>query len=387
MKISSTWRSIIALNGVSTLSQIGQFGIGFIILPVWLTQIGMTAGQAGLLAAAQWSGMLITLFLAPKCVEWIGARNTVLVGLLLSIIAFALTPQLQWPLWLLTGALIGMGMGLRWIANETWLFKLTPEDSSGKVVGIHESLIALAGVIAPALPLWLNIHDARIFWIGVFFTVLAVLPLFIASPYRSAFHSTHVSSTLSTEKTPLSSLMILGLLASVAGGLGDGALYGLFPLFAKYQGFSTEQTTLLLVILGIGAVIFQYPIGWGIDRFGIYRIMIFSALLAMIAALVLTVRQLSWIEVELSVLILGGFNSAFLTLGVFAAASSGHAKMEHHMRLISVAFTISSIIGPLIAGFVMDQLGEHLLMWQLAFFALSLMVFTVGQKQRERIST
>ena len=151
MKISSTWRSIIALNGVSTLSQIGQFGIGFIILPVWLTQIGMTAGQAGLLAAAQWSGMLITLFLAPKCVEWIGARNTVLVGLLLSIIAFALTPQLQWPLWLLTGALIGMGMGLRWIANETWLFKLTPEDSSGKVVGIHESLIALAGIIAPAL--------------------------------------------------------------------------------------------------------------------------------------------------------------------------------------------------------------------------------------------
>ena len=42
------WRAVAALTAVSTLSQIGQFGIGFMVLPVWLAHQGLDAPRAGL---------------------------------------------------------------------------------------------------------------------------------------------------------------------------------------------------------------------------------------------------------------------------------------------------------------------------------------------------
>ena len=45
------WRTITALNIASTLAQIGQFGIIFVIVPVWLALQGLSAAQLGFFAA------------------------------------------------------------------------------------------------------------------------------------------------------------------------------------------------------------------------------------------------------------------------------------------------------------------------------------------------
>ena len=53
------------------------------------------------------------------------------------------------------------------------------------------------------------------------------------------------------------------------GGIGDGALYGLFPLFADGRGLTSAQTTTMLACFGIGGMVLQYPVGWLADRFGL----------------------------------------------------------------------------------------------------------------------
>jgi hypothetical protein len=40
------WPAIAALTSVSALSQIGQFGIGFMVLPVWLAHHGLSTPRA-----------------------------------------------------------------------------------------------------------------------------------------------------------------------------------------------------------------------------------------------------------------------------------------------------------------------------------------------------
>ena len=52
------WRTIGALNLVSTLAQVGQFGIAFVMLPVWLAAQGAQAHQLGMFAASLWLGQL-----------------------------------------------------------------------------------------------------------------------------------------------------------------------------------------------------------------------------------------------------------------------------------------------------------------------------------------
>jgi len=60
------WRSIAALNVVSTLAQVGQFGIPFIVIPLWLEQQGATTFQLSLFASSLWLGQLPGLHWAPS---------------------------------------------------------------------------------------------------------------------------------------------------------------------------------------------------------------------------------------------------------------------------------------------------------------------------------
>jgi hypothetical protein len=54
------------------------------------------------------------------------------------------------------------------------------------------------------------------------------------------------------------------------------------------------------------------------------------------------------------------------------------------MRLVSLTFTISSIAGPLFAGFAMNALGSDMLMWQLALASGALAIYTLGLLEGRR---
>jgi hypothetical protein len=82
--------------------------------------------------------------------------------------------------------------------------------------------------------------------------------------------------------------------------------------------------------------------------------------------------------------LLGGMNSSFITLGMYAAACSDKAALTRNMRLLSLTFTASSIVGPLAAGFAMNAHGSDMLMWQLALMSGALVVYTLGLREGRR---
>ncbi|CAE6774330.1 MULTISPECIES: MFS transporter [Paraburkholderia] len=381
------WPAIAALTTVSALSQIGQFGIGFMVLPVWLAQRGLDAPRAGLFSASQWTGMLAGLLIAPWLMERIGAKRTVSLGLAATVLAFATMNALWWPLWLVPGLLTGLGIGLRWIANETWLYRLVPAESSGRVVGVHEALIASAGVIGPALAVWCAVDGRITFAAGAAFTFAAALPLWLtASDDRpAAVKPARPARTGSAAKSaPIGPMVSLGMVVVAAGGIGDGALYGLFPLFADARGLSTTQTATLLTLFGVGGMALQFPVGWFADRAGLAATVIVCAALSTLAICGFALAApASWLA-DASALLLGGMNSAYITLGMVAAACSDKASLTRNMRLVSLTFTASSIVGPLIAGFAMKARGSDMLLWQLAIMSGALVVYTLGLREGRR---
>lgn len=381
------WPAIAALTAVSALSQIGQFGIGFMVLPVWLAQRGLDAPRAGLFSASQWAGMLAGLLIAPWLVERIGAKRTVSLGLAATIVAFATMNALWWPLWLVPGLLTGLGIGLRWIANETWLYRLVPAESSGRVVGVHEALIATAGVIGPALAVWCAVDGRITFVAGAAFTFAAALPLWLTASddKRPVVKSAPPVQTRSAGKgAPIAPMVSLGMVVVAAGGIGDGALYGLFPLFANAHGLSTTQTATLLTLFGIGGMALQFPVGWFADRVGLAATVIVCAALSTLAICGFALATpASWLA-GASALLLGGMNSAYITLGMVAAACSDKAALTRNMRLVSLTFTASSIVGPLIAGFAMKARGSDMLLWQLAIMSGALVAYTLGLREGRR---
>jgi predicted MFS family arabinose efflux permease len=376
------WRAIAALNAVSMLSQIGQFGMGFVVLPVWLVHQGIDAPRAGLFSAAQWAGILAGLIAAPVLIERIGSRWTVLIGLASSIIAFVTMGMLWWPLWIAPGALIGLGIGLRWIANETWLYRLVPPESSGRVVGLHEALIATAGVVAPALAVWCGIDDRATFVAGAAFAFIAAIPLCLTREDKPTEAITRSRSRAAS--MPIGPLVSLGMVVGAVAGLADGAFYGLFPLFADGRGLNGSQTATLLMLFGIGAMAFQYPVGWLADRVGLTITVIAFSIADTLAILAFTFAARSSLGLVVSALLLGGMNAALLTLSMYAAAAGDKDTLARSTRLVSLAFTANSIVGPLVAGIAMKLLGGETLMWQLALMSGALAIYAQGIRQGRR---
>ncbi|MGF6776925.1 MFS transporter [Paraburkholderia sp. GAS334] len=382
---TTPWRAIAALNVVSMLSQIGQFGMGFIVLPVWLVHQGIDAPRAGLFSAAQWAGILAGLLAAPPLVERFGPRSTVLAGLASSIVAFATMGMLGWPLWMAPGALIGFGIGLRWIANETWLYSLVPAESSGRVVGFHETLIATAGVIAPAFAAWCGVDGRMTFIAGAAFTFAAAIPLCLTgSAWSPASAQKAVPRLADKPSARIGTLVSFGMLVGVVAGLSDGTLYGLFPLFAAGRGLGNTQTATLLMLFGVGAMAFQYPVGWLADRAGLTASVIAFGAADTLAIIAFGFAAPSSVSQLICAILLGGMSTALLTLSMYAVAAGDTATLARSMRLVSLAFTASSIAGPLVAGVVMQALGSDSLMWQLAITSGALAVYALGIWQGRR---
>jgi MFS family permease len=301
---------------------------------------------------------------------------------MVTIFALAVIPNSSWPVWLPAAALIGFGMGLRWIGLEPWLYRIAPGNSRGRLVGFHETLIGLAPIIAPVLAAWVGMTGKAPFLLGIAFTGAALIPLAIA---RAEIKISADSSATFHQVIPNSHGNILGLGVSVAliGGIIEAAFSGLFPIFGAGRSLGTDQMVTLLSIFGLGGLLLQYLVGWLADHRGlVYTTSICAAGTALFAAI--ASLPLGFSGFAVIIFALGGFITAFLTLAIIAATKAGDGDLSVNVRLVSMVYTSSSILGPLIAGAAMSVFSSEALIWQIAVMASILFGFIIVKGWSDR---
>jgi MFS family permease len=361
------WRTITFLNAVSILSQIGQFGIGIVVLPLWLTRHGLNAAELGIFASSVWFGMLGGLAIAPRLNVRFGYGAVIVAGLLVSMLGLALIPATGWPDWLAAAILIGLGMGLRWIGLEPWLYRIAPDNARGRLVGFHETLIGIAPIVAPVLAKWSGIAGNMPIVLGIAFTASALLPLAFTRPTPAA--QTGLPAGPGNQSSSLQRrLLALGIAVGIIAGVSEAAFSGLFPVFGLGRSLGTDQIATLLAIFGLGGLLLQYLVGWIADHRGLrFAILICAAstfILAMLAAL-----PIGYMGLAITIFALGGTITAYLTLSIIAATKAGDGDLSINVRKVSMVYTASSILGPLSAGAAMKTFGSEALLWQVGFLA------------------
>ncbi|WP_240435170.1 MULTISPECIES: MFS transporter [Ralstonia solanacearum species complex] len=358
---------ITALVTTSVIAQIGQYGIGFVVLPLWLTQHHASAMTIEWFASCEWAGMLAGITLAPKLIDRSGFGRTVLYGLLLSLAGFGVLAWRTLLPTMLGASLIGLGMGLRWIGAETPLFRATPARWRGRIVGLHELLVAGAAMFGPVLGWLVGLTDLRPLMVGGRLIAVAGLPMIavVRWPPMLAANPINVAGVLS--RTPLSGGMRVGVAIGIVAGLCNGALYGLLPQFAHARAMTPEATSNLLVSAGVGAALSQYPVGWLADRLGLTRSAMMLGSIALVASAILLTES-SRPALTIAVLVLAGAVRALLTLATYAAAMDDAGRADRNMRIIAARFSVGAILGPLCAGMVMRVAGANMLPGY--FFAL-----------------
>jgi MFS family permease len=371
------WRTIGALNTVSALAQVGQFGIAFVMLPVWLAEHGLDASQLGMFAASLWLGQLPGLGFAPWLCQRLGERKVIVAGLLCTISAFFWIALVGWPFWMFGGFLAGFGLGLRWIGVEPWLYRIAPAEARGRWVGFHETLIALAPIVAPVLAHFFGIHGTALFWIGTVFTVGALLPLaFARAPVGEVASRATQGAWLSRLLCARERVFKQGVVIALVGGMMEAAISGLFALFTQGRGISIHQTADLLAVFGFGGLLMQYGVGRLADHCGVGRTALFCAI-GTAAVCVALALPMDYALVVVAVFLLGGLITAFLTLALIAATMTQTGSIASNVSVISMLYTLSAVVGPLVAGATIKASNGDALMW-LTAAAATAMVFLLN---------
>ena len=376
-------QSMVALHTVSMLAQIGQFALGSILLPIALEAKKVSPEVIGFTSAAFWLGMLVGLLVVGHLSQKIGYRNTVIVGLLMSAASFIMLPLIDWRWWAIFSATIGFGTGLRWIASETWLYRLAPAQARGRVVGIQETLIGLAQILGPLIIVYLGASKPSAFWTAAAIITVGILPLFMAFTLP-AMDTTAISKNLTLGNSSQFSFKRMMLLLSYGGfiaGIGgwiEGSLIALLPVYNTDIGLHTTDTAWLLTILGVGLMLFQYPVGWLADTKGVNWTAKLCALIGLAGILIAMVFGTYFFALEIALFLLGGVCGGLLTLGlVWATQHSKGAELTNKLRQVSITYTLLSAAGPLVAGFVVSQSNSASLFWQqlVVVFVLILVLF------------
>ena len=257
--------------------------------------------------------------------------------------------------WIWTGGRIIIGFcfcGV-YITAESWLNNAATNDNRGQLLSSY-MVVQMAGIVAAQL--LLLVGDPGGFELFVLISVLVSIsfaPILLSITPTPAFEATKPMSIKHLFKT--SPLGCVGMF--FLGGIFS-AQFGLAPVFGTTAGFSLSEISIFVAAFYIGAMVFQFPIGWLSDRMDRRILIVVTSAIGFIAALTSFLVLDVFLILVGSALLIGGmsnllyslliaYTNDFLELDDMASASGGLLFLNG----------LGAISGPLLTGYLMTQTG------------------------------
>jgi MFS family permease len=148
----STMRKLLLFTSAMVFFDVAFFSAIAPLLPDYVSELGLSKAQAGVLSASYAAGTLLASLPAGFAAARFGPRRTVIVGLLLlggSSVAFGFAQEFL----LLDAARLTQGAAgaLIWSGALTWLVTTAPPERRGSVIGTALGTAVAGALLGPAL--------------------------------------------------------------------------------------------------------------------------------------------------------------------------------------------------------------------------------------------
>jgi MFS family permease len=288
------------------------------LMPLYLTELGATVGQVGLVFTLTSVVILILQFFGGWVSDSIGRLRAIAIGSLggiLGFIALLLAPSWQWMLvalaiYQIPFALVGPSFGAFIAENST-------EENRGKVYGITGTIYQVCGVLGPPLGGFLaGAYGFKIMLLGaaIFYTIAAGLRIWMATTMRKPQEKSAPQLSFASFKSSLSTMAGMLLAGGVitwifvTDGVSDVAfrLSGeLQPLYLEKIGhISIQQIGLLGSISTISMMFVPLLSGKLVDRYN-ERVPLVAGFLLIFGAFMVFIQADSYLLFALSWIIFG----------------------------------------------------------------------------------
>lgn len=348
--------AVAAILAGITIVSLGQ-GVFAILVPIRLTEAGLSADRVGLVVAASAVGFLAGCLVVGRLIRLVGHIRAFSAFAAASCLAgLALPWTIGLPGWVLLRLAMGFCSAGLFMVAESWLNELTPRHLRGRILTSYVIVIMLALGAGQLLLTVVDTSDVLPFVLASAAFTLALIPVTLTrSRHPSVPHRIRPILGKAYRNSPV------GAVGCVVVGLVAATLQGVAPVWGVQRGFSTAEIATLMAATQIGGLLCQWPLGWLSDRID-RRWVILGAALCTVVAAVGSVAAGSFGMLVALFALWGGMAEAIYPLSV--AHANDHAKPQDYVPLagtLLILWSIGSSAGPLAATVAMDRFGPDAL--------------------------
>lgn len=315
---------------------------------------GFSTAELAIVTSGYFAGFLFGANQTPLLIRRVGhVRVFAALGSFMSAGLVALTLFADPWVWMILRVMLGFCMSGTYVTAESWLNDAATNENRGKILSTYMIAQTLGIIGAQGLLTLGDAGTATLFIAASILVSISFGPILLSvTPVPAAQITRAMPLRQLFQGAPLGTLGIFLLGSIYATQSGMGAVFG------TQIGLSTEQIVSFIAMLFAGALVLQYPIGWLSDRLD-RRVLIFatSAFGCGFCVMGWTMGT-SQLYLMAAAFLSGGVTTPLYALFLaYTNDSLDHEDMPAASGGLVLSFGIGAILGPLGAGWAMEQYG------------------------------
>jgi len=331
--------------------------------------------EIGLMMSAYYGGFAAACLFGGRVIERVGHIRAFAVFAAIASAATITHAVIVDPYsWILLRVMTGACFAGLYMVIESWLNGQVTNERRGTVMAIY-MIVSLGGIAAAQqLLLFADPKGFELFILSSVLVSLALVPI--------ALTTSTVPMSIPTDRMSLAELYAvspLGVVGAFGIGLSNGAMWGLVPLAAVNFGYATSSVALLMSLIVLGGVAFQWPTGWASDRMDRRGVIAVACALQVAACVGLFVT--SGGDTRIFLVISFVFGGMSLVIYPLCSAHLNDRISDDDRVSASAAMLLllgfGAVIGPLLGALVMRYLGDSGLFVYMAVVGVLLLAFVL----------
>ena len=341
---------------------------------------GFSTIELSIVMSAYFVGFLGASQLVPELIRRVGhGRVFAALASFISAVLIAY-PLLTNPIfWSVGRVVIGFCYCGVYITAESWLNNSVDNEKRGQALSLY-MIVQMVGIVSAQGVLALgNPNGYSLFIIISILVSISFAPILLSISPAPAFERTKLM-TLSRLFTS-SPLACVGMF--LLGGVFS-AQFGMSAVFGAQIGLSLSQISLFVASFYIGAMIFQYPIGWVSDKMDRrLLILLISAASATGSASAYFAGGYFFALVFAAFLVGGLTNPLYSLLIAHANDFIEYEDMASAAAGLLFVNGVGAVSGPIIIGYAMDAYGSEIFFVIIALLMATLAIYA-GYRMTQR---
>ncbi|MCR8825648.1 MFS transporter [Pseudosulfitobacter koreensis] len=315
---------------------------------------GFSTLEMSIVMSAYFVGFLGGSRMAPNMIRRVGHVRVfaALASMISAVMIMYPTLAEPWA-WTLGRVLIGFCFSAVYVTAESWLNNAATNENRGQALSLYMIVQTLGIVASQALLVTADPSGYVLFVIPSVLVSLAITPILLSISPTPAFDTTKPMSL--RELVNFSPLGCVGMF--LLGGVFS-AQFGMASVYGAQAGLSIAQISTFVAMFFVGAVVLQYPIGWMSDRMDRRLLIVGVSAIGGAGSILGMLMGADFTMLLISAFVVGGMSNPLYSLLIahtndflqpedMAAASGGMIFING----------LGAVAGPLITGWLMDQIG------------------------------